>query len=63
MQAGRCPQSGRRGIGRRRRRVSLERARELYRKSAKNPRTLDDFLRYRREEAEREDARFDRMRE
>lgn len=41
----------------------LERAKELYRKTAKTPRTLDDFLRDRREEAEREDARFDRLRE
>lgn len=41
----------------------LERAKALYRKTAKNPRTVDDFLRDRREEAEREDARFDRLRE
>lgn len=38
----------------------LERARALYRKTAKNPRTVDDFLHDRRKEAKREDARFDR---
>lgn len=38
----------------------LERARALYRKTAKNPRTNDDFLRDRREEGKREKARFDR---
>lgn len=41
----------------------LARAKALYRKTAKNPRTLDDFLSDRREEARREDARFDRLRE
>lgn len=38
----------------------LERARALYRKTAKNPRTVDDFLRDRRKEAKRDNARFDR---
>lgn len=38
----------------------LERAKALYRKTAKNPRTLDDFLRDRREEAQREDERLNR---
>lgn len=38
----------------------LERARALYRQSIKTPRTMEDFLRDRREEAKREDARFER---
>lgn len=38
----------------------LERAKALYRKTAKNPRTLDDFLRDRRDEAQREDERLNR---
>lgn len=38
----------------------LERARELYRKSIKTPRTMEDFLRDRRAEAKREDARLER---
>lgn len=38
----------------------VERARELYRKAIKTPRTTEDFLRDRREEAQREDARFER---
>lgn len=38
----------------------LERARALYRQAVKTPRTTEDFLRDRRAEAKRENARFDR---
>ena len=37
----------------------VERARALYRDAVKNPRTVDDFLRDRRAEAARENARLD----